>query len=259
MASRKDDPFALSSGLPDDVDCTFGEAYFSTNAEYNKGATLCLHIPYECDDAEVDTDKPLLFACGDGWEAEDRGAKAVDEKGNADRTFSGASGMGLLLKHAFEAGAEDIIRERAGDDGPYSAEIWNGLKFHMKRVEHGKGQYKSERLYPAEFLGEEATGVKANGKASGAKASGGKSTSKAAATKEAPPEDDATEGGAPTLTTKEKIKLRDFAKKVKKDGGTHEQYVELVVGEYGDDLPPAMEADVLDEDNADSVWGSTSI
>jgi len=256
MASRKDDPFALSSGLPDDVDCTFGEAFFSTNAEYNKGATLCLHIPYECEDPEVDTDKPLLFACGDGWEAEDRGAKAVDEKGNADRTFSGASGMGLLLKHAFEAGAEDVIRERAGDDGPYIASIWNGLRFHMKRVEHGKGQYKSERLYPAEFLGEEATGVKANGKAAASKPAASKAST-AKATKEAPPEDDASDN--PSLSTKEKIKLRDMAKKVKKDGGSHEQYVELVVAEFGDELPPAIEADVLDEDNADSVWGSTSV
>lgn len=259
MPKRSEDPFAFSSGLPNDIDVTFGEAYFATTPEYHGGATTCLLIPYECDDPDVDTSRDLLYPCGDGWEAIDRGVRIQDEKGDDDRVFNQQSGVALFVAAALEAGARDIIIERSEGEGPYRADIWQGLKFHMERREHGKGQFKSERLYPTAFLGVEGEAKPA---ASVKSAAAKRTTTKAAASeapanttvKEADPP--AASGGPDGLSTKQQVKLRDVARKVRKAGGDHDQFVEEAMAAM-DPTTPEVEAAIMDE-SEEGIWAGTA-
>jgi hypothetical protein len=147
------DPFTPETGLIDDFDATVTSAFFTTDAAYNDGETLLLKLECETDNPES-PETVLQYSCGNGWEAADNGKRAVREDGKR-RRFNQQSGIWKLVKAAMDAGAGDALRTRGT---PMEASMWVGLKFHIKRVEMGEGQYKTTRPLPVQFLGEAGEG-----------------------------------------------------------------------------------------------------
>lgn len=143
------DPFSPESGLIDDFDFTVSEAWFSTDSSYNNGETLLLKLAGETDNPE-EPEVTLQYSCGSGWEAADGGKRAVREDGKR-RKFNKSSGIWRLVEAAMGCGAEGVLRERGN---PFEASMWNGLGFHMKRVEQGEGDFKTTRPLPVRYLGE---------------------------------------------------------------------------------------------------------
>lgn len=254
------DPFHFSSGLADDIDVTLGEGVFRTDASYNNGQTLLLALDWECDDPEISTESPLLYPCGSGWEAYERGLKARSEDGNERRSFNNSTSLAHFVKAAFDAGAEDVIRDRAGSDGAKRADIWKGLRFHMERKEYGKGQYRSEKLVPTKYLGagEDDPGKSLSGSGTITPAHQAPVPSEGGAKRADPPPADAPAsgggGGAGGLSTKLRVKLRDAAKKVKGEGGDHDAFVELAYTIDGTGNNPAADEAIMDE-GEESIWG----
>lgn len=207
------DPFNLGSGLADDVDVTFTDTYFGTDAEYNEGKTLLLISTGKTDDAEVEGgEMRLMYPCGNGWETTDKGKTAVREDGK-QKNFIKTSGIGLLITHAIEAGCD--LRTVGQEKGvtPFEAALWDGLSFHMKRkqIKYGGEIGTVERLLPDSFI---ASG-------GGSKKSAPKPEPKSEPKGE--PEssgDEAPANGA--LSAAEKAKLKVLAKKC----GTHDEFIE---------------------------------
>ena len=147
------DPFTPETGLIDDFDFTITSAFFTTDSAYNDGETLLLKLEGETDNAEL-PETILQYSCGNGWEAADGGKVAVREDGKR-RRFNQQSGVWKLVEAAINCGAEDALRKRGT---PMEASMWVGLRFHIKRVEQGEGQYKTTRPLPVQFLGEVGEG-----------------------------------------------------------------------------------------------------
>lgn len=147
------DPFSPETGLIDDFDFTITSAYFTTDSAYNDGETLLLKLEGQTDNPET-PETTLQYSCGNGWEAEDNGKKAVREDGKR-RRFNQQSGIWKLVEAALNCGAEEALRKRGT---PMEASMWVGLRFHIKRVEQGEGQYKTTRPLPVQFLGEVGEG-----------------------------------------------------------------------------------------------------
>lgn len=241
------DPWELGSGLPDDFDCQFNEVYFEFDPQYNDGQTLVLKIEFSSDDDDID-EGTMLFSCGDGWETKDKGKTASREDGK-QKPFGKTSGIGLLVTSAVECGAGDVLKSRGT---PMDAEIWKGLKFHMKRrpVNYGGEIGTKERLLPTEFQGE--IGGKSSGKSSGSSGSGG---SKSTPVKEAPgdeAEGEETGGGSGGgLAGALKVKLFKLAKECE----SHDQFVERAFTEVEEvNGNEEAEAAIMAEEGANSIW-----
>lgn len=157
MASDEFDPFTPETGLIDDFDFTVEESWFTTDAAYNDGETLLLKLEGATDNPEQ-PDVTVQYSCGNGWEASDGGKVAVREDGKK-RRFNQSSGIWKLVEAAMNAGAGEALRSRGT---PMEASMWAGLKFHMKRVEQGEGQFKTTRPLPVSFLGEAGEGSSAS-------------------------------------------------------------------------------------------------
>lgn len=174
------DPWALTTGLPDDIDIAIQDAWFEFDPEYRDGEVCVLKLKCIVDD-EDNPETELLYSCGDKWEPADKGAttQRIDgKKGN----FNQNSAYGLFIAAAVEAGAKDVLVERGT---PMEAEIWKGLRFHMNQKEFKyKFQGQDEetvinRLLPTEYqgtVGETAAKAKGTKKASGSKAADTKTT-----------------------------------------------------------------------------------
>lgn len=159
MAKEKS-AWDLETGLPTEFQGIVEDAYFTVDSEYNDGQDLLLKFEVQTDDDQIgDGGKTTLqFTCGKGWEAAEKGAKAVREDGKS-KGFQEQSGVGLLVKHALGTDAGAILRARVSDNvGPRDAAIWKGLTFDWERKEFS-GKIEGEdrtwyRMLPVKFIGE---------------------------------------------------------------------------------------------------------
>ena len=216
------DPYGLSSGLPDDFIGEITDAVFSTDAAYNNGDTVLF-----CPDLKTDLDdRPLVsekISTGTGWEILDGGARIVAESGKA-RQFNRSSKMGLLIQHAIEAGAGDVLRGRGL---PTDVSTWIGLTFKwVRKPIKGFNDEVKDVLLPSEFLGVKGE-ASTNGSAPAA--SNGNGAAPAVSTADIP--------------AKVLAKLTAAAKKA----GTHDEFMEAAFDIDGVDDNAAAVALVSDE------------
>jgi hypothetical protein len=224
------DPFTPETGLIDDFDATVTSAFFTTDAAYNDGETLLLKLECETDNPEA-PETILQYSCGNGWEAADNGKRAVREDGKR-RRFNQQSGVWKLVEAAMNAGAGDALRTRGT---PMEASMWVGLKFHIKRVEMGEGQYKTTRPLPVQFLGEVGEG------SNGSQAPAPAATPAAAAP--------ATNGAGMSKVLEAKLK------KLARDSATHEDFIAAAFDLDGVDGNADAERAVVDEDFFNAAKG----
>lgn len=214
------DPFTAETGLIDDFDFSIAEAWFTTDAGYNNGETLLLKLTGNTDNPDQ-PETTLQYSCGSGWEAEDNGKRAVREDGKR-RRFNQSSGIWKLTEAAMNADAGDELRKRGT---PMEASMWVGLKFHMKRVEQGEGDFKTTRPLPVAFLG-----VVGEGQAS-------------APSGAAPASTPAATSNGTGLSKVLEVKL----KKLAKDCATHEDFIVAAFELEGVDGNADAERAVVDE------------
>lgn len=138
----------LESGLPDNLTLTIIDARFTTNEQYNSGQSLMLEWDGETDDPD-NAELTVGFSCGGGWDAEDRGQRAVHMK---KKHFVKNSRIGKMIVRALELGAGPTLESR-GD--MTDARVWVGLKFHMIResFDYGRDIGSREFLMPDQYLG----------------------------------------------------------------------------------------------------------
>jgi hypothetical protein len=215
------DPFSPETGLIDDFDFTVDSAWFTTDAAYNNGETLLLKLNGPTDNPDQ-PETTLQYSCGSGWEAEDNGKRAVREDGKR-RRFNQSSGIWKLVDAAMNAGAGDALRSRGT---PMEASMWVGLRFHMKRVEQGEGDFKTTRPLPVSFLGTVGEG----------------SAAAAPAAASSTPAPTAAANGA-GLSKVLEIKL----KKLAKEAATHEDFIVAAFELDGVDGNADAERAVVDE------------
>jgi hypothetical protein len=242
------DPWELTSGLVDDADVAFKECSFGFRSDYNDGQTLLFMADAIIDGDDGPEESELIFPCGNGWEATEKGAKAKREDGKR-KGFNKNSGYGLLISAATEVGAGDVLKGRGT---PMEAAIWNGLVFHMKRkkISYGGDIGEKERLLPTEFKGYVDAGkvTKPTTKPDtdqARKAAGVPAASAPAAADNGA----ATEG----LPAKLRIGLRKLAEDVKGGGGDHDAFLEKAFEMEGVEGNSAAENAVM-ADGADSIW-----
>jgi hypothetical protein len=150
--SVEHDPYALSTGLPDDFSGTITEAYFAADTGFTQDGSavtvLQLSVATGLPDNPVET---LKVSCGSGWEIEDQGGRVV-RVGTEKQQFNQSSNMGILIAHAIKAGALDTMRSRGV---PQEAKTWEGLTFHWNRLTlPGRdGTESKPKLLPTKFLG----------------------------------------------------------------------------------------------------------
>lgn len=154
------DPFAGSTGLPDKLDVVVQEAWFEFDPEYNNGQTLLARFNVDTtDDSFGENGKGIIqYACGNGWEAEDQGQRAVREDGG-QKGFNVNTAYQLFIAAAIECdGAEAVLRSEGRGDPRY-APMWVGTAWHLERKEKDYGGEigKISRLLPTAFLGEANT------------------------------------------------------------------------------------------------------
>jgi hypothetical protein len=212
------DPFTPETGLIDDFDFTVDSSWFTTDAAYNDGETLLLKLNGPTDNVE-NPEVTLQYSCGNGWEASDNGKVAVREDGKK-RRFNQGTGIWKLVEAAMNAGAGDVLRKRGT---PMEASMWSGLKFHMKRIEQGEGQYKATRPLPVSFLG-----VVGEGSAPTAPA--------------AAPAPAASNGSGLSKVLEAKLK------KLARDSASHEDFIAAAFDLDGVDGNADAERAVVDED-----------
>lgn len=212
------DPFTPETGLIDDFDFTVENAYFATDSNYNDGETLLLKLEGATDNAEA-PETVLQYSCGNGWEASDGGKVAVREDGRR-RRFNQQTGIWKLVEAAMNCGAADAMRTKGT---PMEASMWVGLRFHIRRVEQGEGQYKTTRPLPVEFLGV----VSENGSAAAA----------------APAKTSAAAANGAGLSKVLEVKL----KKLAKEAATHEDFIVAAFELDGVDGNADAERAVVDE------------
>lgn len=221
MATDDLDLFTPETGLLDDFDFTVDSAWFTTDANYNDGETLLLKLNGPTDSADQ-PETTVQYSCGNGWEAADNGKRAVREDGKR-RRFNQSSGIWKLVEAAMNCGAEDVLRKRGN---PMEASMWQGLKFHMKRIEQGEGQFKTTRSLPVQFLGEVGEGRGAVSQPAPA----------------APASASATSNGS-GLSKVLEVKL----KKLAKDSDTHEDFIVAAFEMDGVDGNADAERVIVDE------------
>lgn len=221
------DPFTPETGLIDDFDFAVDSAWFTTDAAYNDGETLLLKLNGPTDNPDQ-PETTLQYSCGNGWEASDGGKVAVREDGKK-RRFNQSSGIWKLVEAAMNAGAGDVLRSRGT---PMEASMWSGLRFHMKRVEQGEGQYKTTRPLPVQFLGVVGEGQASAGGAQAAGVGAGA----------APAASSASANGAGMSKV-----LEAKLKKLARDSATHEDFIVAAFEMDGVDGNADAERAVVDE------------
>ena len=149
------DSWETELGLLDDYDLTITRAYFATDARYNNGESLLLHLEGTTDNADT-LESQVLFACGTGWVSNDGGKTAVHEKGKG--RFNRSSWYGRLIERMKELGGIDALAQR-GD--ATQAQVWEGITLHLVReeVDFGSGIEAKSHLMPTAWrVGDVATG-----------------------------------------------------------------------------------------------------
>lgn len=136
-----------SSGLLDDADIEITSAEFGYDAGYDNGETLILILSGTSNQAGWEEFSQFL-SIGAGWQTHDNGATVVGKDG-----FNKNSQYGHFIQGAIDSGAGAVLQARGFPD---KAAIWNGLKFHVKRVpvDYGGEIGTKNVLKPTAFLGE---------------------------------------------------------------------------------------------------------
>lgn len=134
----------------DDFVGTIVEAYFSTDAGYNSGKTLCLIATFESE--EMEKPQKVMFACGDGWEQIENGEVAVRSDGAA-KNFQKNSKVGLFVGGCIRTGAVSDMVKLGGDQ--FHAKAYVGLKMHIKahNIDYGKKVGVQKAMIPVEYYG----------------------------------------------------------------------------------------------------------
>lgn len=240
MSNQDFDPFAPSTGLPDDFDCVVKAAWFEFDPDFANGQNLVLKMTFQTDIDDFSSDGPtgdVLFSTGKGWTTNDRGATAVRDDGKNNKGFHQSTAYHMWIDGAIKCdGAEKVLRSAERGD-PRVAAMWVGTAWHVnaKPVDYGviDGQNVGVRnkLVPSKFLGvasdlRELSGGAGDGNsAAPAKAAGpvtkAPPAKAAAAVKKAAPAP-AAQAAAPGLDAE----LRAQLKAIAMAADTHEQFVE---------------------------------
>lgn len=156
-----EETYELTSGLLDDYDAEVEDAWFGTHPKFGNGQTAILYWKMKTDDDET-PEVEGMFSCGADWESLDGGKTVEHPKGKTK--FSNQSAIGTLIARAIELGAGPTLMAR----GPAQhAEVWVGMRFHMKRETYtyriqGGEEKTGERLLPEKYLGAEGTDTTAS-------------------------------------------------------------------------------------------------
>lgn len=155
------DPFAGSSGLPENFHAVITNAYFEFDPEIANGQNLVCTLEMQTDDESFGDNGVgvLKLSCGKGWDTQDRGETAVREDGNNKKGFHTSTAYFLWIKHAIACdGAEKVLRSAERGD-PRRASMWIGTTWFVTglKVDYGtiNGTNVGERtkLVPSEFYG----------------------------------------------------------------------------------------------------------
>ncbi len=136
----------VSTGLLDDADITITKAEFNYDASYDDGESLVLILSGTSDHPDY-PEFAQFWSIGKDWETEDHGKTIV---GGGDGIHE-STNYWALIENAIKVGAGSIIQGRGTPD---MASIWEGLRFHVKRVTVGEEDFEREVLVPTAFLGE---------------------------------------------------------------------------------------------------------
>lgn len=260
------DPFAPSTGLPDDFDAVIKAAWFEFDPEINSGQTLVLKMEMEttAEDFGPDGDGKgtLILSCGKGWDTQDRGATAVREDGNVRKGFHQSTAYHMFIDGAIKCdGAEKELRSSERGD-PRKAAMWVGTAWHLKAKDVDYGEINGtqvgvrQKLVPNAFLGLHNTLVEMQRAGGGAPAAATGAVKKAAApVSKAPAKAAAAVKKAPaapaTTATGIDPELREQLKAIAMAAETHEQFVEQAY-----ELAAVSEDDAAQQAVMDAAEGS---
>ncbi len=142
-----------TTGLPDDIDFTIAKAEFGYDAGYADGEQILFMIEATQTDDEGNPYRNFYSLGRAGaWETLDHGKTVVSQSDPPAQGFNKQSSYWKFIEAALETGAP--IQARGTPD---NAEIWEGLTFHMNRVEverPGLGEGKQTLLLPTAYVGE---------------------------------------------------------------------------------------------------------
>lgn len=267
------DPFAGSTGLPDDFDMVVKTAWFEFDPEFNNGQTLLMKMEVETSDPDFGEGGTgeLRFSCGKGWETMDKGETATREDGT-NKLFHQSTAYQMFIKGAISCdGAEKVLRGEGRGD-PRIASMWVGTAWHMnaKTIDYGviDGQQigEKQKLVPSSFLGEGTTlaSVGSGGSGGGpAKAAGVKKVApvaKAAPAKAAAPVKKATKAvAAPAAAVNgtgltEGSPLWDSLYAVAMESDDHASFVERAFNEVEGVASDDAVGQAVMDDGDGSVW-----
>lgn len=223
-----DESYDTTSGLLDEFDGEVQRAWFATDARYNDGKSIMLHLEIKTTDPDVPevTEK---FPVGTGWDSTDGGATIVHEKGKTQ--FNSSSIYGKILDLVKKDGGilHDVLPVLKSRGPSTNAAIWVGLTFHFKKTEFNYGAEigAKSRVIPVKFLGE---GAQPSLPTTAATAP--------AATEVAAPAASAVEADPVVLA-----KLRSAAK----DSPTHQAFLDAAIAVDGVLTNDALMAALVDE------------
>lgn len=143
-----------TSGLPDDIDFTIAKASFGYDAAYNNGEQILLVIEASQTDEKGDPIRSLYSLGKAGaWETLDHGRTVVSQSNPPAEGFNKQSLYWKFIEAALGTPAAAVIQTRGTPD---NAGIWEGLTFHMNRVDVDYGGDIGTRkvLLPTAFVGE---------------------------------------------------------------------------------------------------------
>lgn len=272
MSEKEFDPFAPSTGLPDDFDAVVKSAWFEFDPEFNNGQTLVLKMELETDDEDFGEQGTgeLLLSCGKGWTTNDRGATAVRDDGNLRKGFHQSTAYHLWIDGAIKCdGAEKVLRS-VGRGDPRNAAMWIGTGWHVNRkvVNYGGDIGEKDKLVPTSFLGEVTSildvqrGSGGSGTAGGPQKAAGPVAKapvakKAAPVKKAAPTAQAapTAAPAPEAPSNNGInpELREELKAIALGADTHEAFVEQAFELAAVSEDEAVQQEVM-EAGEGSIW-----
>lgn len=263
MSEKDYDPFAGSTGLPDDFDAVVKAAWFEFDPEFNNGQSLVLKFTLETDEPDFGKDGngvgDLLLSTGKGWTTNDRGATAVREDGSR-KGFNTSTAYFLWIDGAVKCdGAEKVLRSAERGD-PRKADMWVGTAWHINRktVSYGGDIGDKDKLVPTSFLGL-ATNLaeiqRGSGATAGAASGPAAAPTKAAAAKKVPGPVKKAAAPVATAPTTSGIdaELRTQLKEIAFAAESHEQFVEQAFELAAVSEDEAVQQEVMKGDEG-SIW-----
>lgn len=254
------DPFAGSTGLPENFNAVITNAWFEFDPEIANGQQLLCVLEMQTDDDNFGDEGvgTLKLSCGKDWDTKDRGATAVRDDGNERKGFHQSTAYQLWIKHAVMCdGAEKVLRSEGRGD-PRKAEMWVGTAWFVKglKVNYGtiNGTEVGERtkLVPGEFLGEYSSLAELQRGSGGGSGAPAKSTGPAK--KAAPVKKAAVKATAPANNNGGiNADLRDELKALAMGADTHDAFVEQAFELAAVSEDEAVQQAVMDSGEG-SIW-----